>query len=363
MFDFSAAPAAAQEENAGRAAIWYLWSKGVVMEFLILGIGFLLVLIIVANLAAVAGAERINWLFHRFLFVANVPTAVIGAGLLLAPLELLDTVAAETALDGAALRHMGWAFLFMGLWGAGVSRLPARLLLARWMPLDPGSPVHTLALVLSGYLVGNTLLTLGQEGLEGLAETAGPASLAMVVFSQLFFVLVALLGVGYKIRRHDLGQLLRRLGLVRPNPAQLVAGVGWIAILLVLQTLAGLVMVLIDPEQAELLQEVNTRLLQEMDSIDRWFVLAVATGVGEEILFRGAMQPVLGIGFTALIFAFAHIQYGFTAITFFVVVMGVIFGIIRRRYNTTVAVFVHFGYNFSLGLLTLLLPYLEEMAG
>jgi uncharacterized protein len=336
-------------------------AKESAMEFLIFGIGFLVVLILVANLIAATGNDRVNSLFHRFLFGANLPIALVGLVLLLAPAELLNRWAAERVLSGNDLRLMGWPFLFMGLWGAAVSRHYARQILARWMPLDPDSPVHTLALVLSGYLVGNTLLTLGQDGLEGLADTAVPASLSMVVVSQLFFVVVALMGVGYGTRRHGIGQLLQRLGLVRPSPAQLLAGIGWIILLLVLQTIAGLVMVLIDPEQAELLQEVNTRLLQEMDSIGHWFVLGVATGVGEEILFRGALQPVLGIGFTALIFAFAHIQYGFTAITFFVVVMGVIFGIIRQRYNTTVAIFVHFGYNFSLGLLTLLLPYLTEV--
>jgi uncharacterized protein len=337
-------------------------AKESAMEFLVLGIGFLVALILVANVIAATGNQRNNLLFHRFLLVINIAPILIGLGQLLAPLELLNELTREMALDGSGLRLLGWPFLFMGLWGAAVSRLYPRLVLARWMPLDPRSPVHTLALVLSGYLVGNTLLTLSQGGLEGLAETAVPASLTTVVISQLFFVLVALLGVGYRVRRHDLRHLLQRLGLVRPSPAQLLAGVGWILLLLVLQTIAGAVMILIDPEQAQLLEEVNTRLLQEMDSVGHWFVLAVATGVGEELLFRGALQPVLGIGFTALIFAFAHIQYGFTAITFFVVVLGVIFGIIRQRYNTTVAVFVHFGYNFSLGLLTLLLPYLTEMA-
>lgn len=332
------------------------------MEFLVLGVGFLTMLILVANLVAAGGNERMNVLFHRFLFLGNIPVVIVGLALLLTPLDVLNEMTTDLVMDGSALRLMGWPFLFMGLWGAAVTRPSARLLLSRWMPLRPESPVHTLALVLSGYLVGNTLLTLSQDGLEGLAETAVPASLATVVVSQLLFVLVALLGVGYKIRRHDVGQLLQRLGLVRPSPAQLLAGVGWILVLLFLQTVAGAVMALVDPAQAQLLEEVNTRLLQEMDSVGHWLALAAATGVGEEVLFRGAMQPVLGIGFTALVFAFAHIQYGFTAITFFVVIMGLIFGIIRQRYNTTVAVFVHFGYNFSLGLLTLLLPYLEQWA-
>ncbi len=53
--------------------------------------------------------------------------------------------------------------------------------------------------------------------------------------------------------------------------------------------------VLVDPEQAAALGEINEFLLGNVDTVGEWFVLAVASGVGEEILFRGALQPVLGI--------------------------------------------------------------------
>jgi hypothetical protein len=35
-------------------------------------------------------------------------------------------------------------------------------------------------------------------------------------------------------------------------------------------------------------------------------------------------------------------------------------GLMRRYYNTTVTIIVHFGYNFALGLLALLAVYLQD---
>lgn len=36
------------------------------------------------------------------------------------------------------------------------------------------------------------------------------------------------------------------------------------------------------------------------------FLLALFSGIAEELLFRGAMQPTLGLGLTSLLFAFVH---------------------------------------------------------
>jgi hypothetical protein len=88
----------------------------------------------------------------------------------------------------------------------------------------------------------------------------------------------------------------------------------------------------------------------------------LAAGIGEELLFRGALQPVLGLWFTAILFAASHIQYGLTPATLAVFIIAIALGIIRQRTNTTVAILVHFGYDFVIGLLALLATYLEPLA-
>ena len=59
-------------------------------------------------------------------------------------------------------------------------------------------------------------------------------------------------------------------------------------------------------------------------------VLALASSVGEELLFRGALQPVLGLWLQALVFALLHIGPGwrFVPWTAWAFVMGLCFGLL-----------------------------------
>jgi membrane protease YdiL (CAAX protease family) len=58
------------------------------------------------------------------------------------------------------------------------------------------------------------------------------------------------------------------------------------------------------------------------------FILAVASSVGEELLFRGALQPWIGLWPQALVFALLHVGPGsrFLPWTISALVMGVAFG-------------------------------------
>jgi len=57
-------------------------------------------------------------------------------------------------------------------------------------------------------------------------------------------------------------------------------------------------------------------------------LLALASGIGEELFFRGALQPVLGLLLTSLIFGALHVgpKKVFLAWTFWAFVMGLLFG-------------------------------------
>jgi membrane protease YdiL (CAAX protease family) len=78
--------------------------------------------------------------------------------------------------------------------------------------------------------------------------------------------------------------------------------------------------------------------------------LALAPGICEEIMFRGALQPRLGIIATALLFTCIHTQYGLSldALSVFVIAVGL--GLIRKFTNTTTSVITHTTYNFIVGL-------------
>lgn len=328
------------------------------MEILIFTIG-IIGIILLANVLVVRGRRTEQIAFNWVLLLLNVPVFLIGLFFLVVPDGFLTLVFGELDLDTTYLHSVGLTLILTAIWGILVTLPQVRQLFARLMPLNPRSPVHTLALLMAGYLVGQSALALSQGGLGGLAETAVPASIVLFVLSEILFAIVGLFGVGFLVRRQG-PQLAARLGLEKPQPRHLLAGIGWIGLLVVLQTIAGAAWAFLNPEQAQLLEDVNRLLLAEVDNVWEWLILALAAGIGEELLFRGALQPVLGLGFTAVLFAMVHVQYGYSPIMLFIVFLALVLGLVRRYYNTTIAIFVHVGYDFTLGLLALMATYLEQ---
>jgi membrane protease YdiL (CAAX protease family) len=315
-------------------------------------------LLLAANRLAASENEAYRRFFDLSLLMLNLAMFLAGLILTLTPagpvaaVQLGDTVLLQNKLAAGA------TLLGMAVWGVAASLPAIRQTVARRIPIDPTSPVHTLALTLSGLLVGSTLFTLTQGGLQELAATAGPASISGIVGQFLLFVVLALLGVGLFTRR-DSEAIRQRLGLEWPHRRQLLVGVRWIVLLVLVQWAFGAVGTLLNPGQLELLDDIGSSLLGEIDTVWEWFILALATGIGEELLFRGALQPVLGLRFTAALFAIAHVQYGVSPITLAVLVIGIALGHIRRASSTTIAIFVHAGYNFVLGILTMLATLLQ----
>ncbi len=317
-----------------------------------------LALIFTANKVTASENQEAHKGYTLLLLLLNTLAAFLGLLLLLFPGEnLARSLTGMLAVDNHT--SLAWILFAIGLWGILCCLPPIRQGLSRIMPLDANSAVHMTALMLAGYLLGNTALALSENLLQQLSALDLAVSVVEVVLQQAGFVLLALGGTGLFIRR-DLAGVRQRLGLQVPTPGQLILGIGVIFLLIFIQGTAGAVWALIDPDQAQQLGSINESLLAGFDSVGEWFILALAAGIGEEILFRGAIQPIFGLPITAFLFAAVHLQYGLTPITFVVFFLGVILGLVRRYSNTTVAVFVHFGYNFSLGLLSMLALYLEQ---
>lgn len=327
------------------------------MQILLISLPILAV-IVIANLITARGSDGARVAFNMVLFAANLLLVLAGAALNFMPpdavslpqmgLQLFDKGLGSATLAG------------MGLWGMVVSLKPARRWLARLLPgLEPESPVHTLALMAIGYLIGNAAFSLAPGALDALAEAGIEASLLDVLGQQFVFVAAAFLGAGLLTRR-DGRSLTERLGLTRPTSRQLLTGVLWMTFFVFLQGCISFTWTLLDPESVEQLGGINEALLGGFDTVWEWFLLAASAGLGEELLFRGALQPIFGILPTSLIFAISHVQYGFSPATLAVFLLSVVLGIIRKRSNTTVAILVHAGYNFILGLLSLLAVYLEQ---
>jgi membrane protease YdiL (CAAX protease family) len=76
--------------------------------------------------------------------------------------------------------------------------------------------------------------------------------------------------------------------------------------------------------------------------------IGVTAGVSEELLYRGLLQPRIGLVAANLIFTATHaFQYGFDGLLS-VFIIGLVLGIVRSRTNTTTSALVHGTYDFVL---------------
>jgi membrane protease YdiL (CAAX protease family) len=239
---------------------------------------------------------------------------------------------------------------------------PARRLVARFTNLEPDHPVHTVALALTMTPILNLGLTLG-IGLETLtnlisqqAEQTGmaPISLASLWAQNTMFVLMALIGVGWLTRR-TFGESLRRLGIVRPGGRDILIGVT-----------AALVLIPVIPILLGLLGNAGMGVDQDVESLTEVLTgalfatplgilsVGLAPAIGEESIFRGAMQPRFGLLLTSILFALVHGQYGLSLATLVVFGLGLVLGIVRNRTNTTTSMLTHALYNSGTALLAYL---------
>ena len=217
--------------------------------------------------------------------------------------------------------------------------------LARWMVIDPESMVHMTALAFAVYQIG---LTFGQMALIGDLENLIDDELALTIWDVLLsgvpMVFFALVGVGLFIRR-DVRSTLDRLGLHRPTWKHLVLAAGAIVFLTVINLCIDRVWEMLDAESYNLITDVTENLFGNLTTIAGGLVLGLSAGISEELLFRGAVQPRLGILLTTVLFAVGHLQYGLTLAMFQVFLIGLVLGLVRKWANTTTSIVIHAGYN------------------
>ncbi len=231
---------------------------------------------------------------------------------------------------------------------------------------DAANPIHMIALIFCVYLTGIQLANLALlGGLDGLADDFG-ISWELLVANFLPQVIIPLLGIGLFLRRSG-PEAFERLGLYfrakepflkeyLPNWAEsIVAGVavGW-GMILVVFVMSIIWQLLVSPETYQAQNEASEALANSIDTFWLGLGVAVFAAVGEEIAFRGALQPVFGFWATAFLFAFTHIQYVFTPASLIIFAVAISFGLLRKHYNLYSAMIAHFVYDFTLIMLGLL---------
>ncbi|MBK7895962.1 MAG: type II CAAX endopeptidase family protein [Candidatus Promineifilaceae bacterium] len=304
-------------------------------------------LIVLANKIQQVKSDTFLKLFDLLLMSLNIPVFLLGILLVFR----LANLGAVTDLPIENVVGVGFILQGTAVWGIVICFRSTRHSMERIMPVNPHSPVHTLALLYSGYFASTVILQLA-GGLDSLAANLTEVSVGLFLVQQLSFVVLALLGVGVVIRR-DWTAVLQRLGLGPLTGRQLIESVGWVALLVLLQAVGGAIWAATNPDEVALIEQISQTLYQNF-GLWHWLALAIGAGIGEEILFRGALQPAQGIWFTSALFAIVHVQYGlFTPATVVLFLLSFILGTIRQRHNTSMAILVHIGYDLALALITL----------
>jgi membrane protease YdiL (CAAX protease family) len=230
---------------------------------------------------------------------------------------------------------------------AALASKPLRERVAKFLPIEPDNPVHALALVLAVLLFGTQVTSIVFTSVGASTQTA--LTLGDLISQELPFLILGGAGVGLFMRR-NLSQAAERLGLVVPAWWQVVLAVAAAGVFFAFGLSMDWLSHTWTPSVARQVDSTSQRLFGGLGTPMGIAALALAPGICEEIMFRGALQPRLGMIATALLFTCIHTQYGLSldALSVFVIAIGL--GLLRRFTNTTTSVITHSTYNLIVGL-------------
>jgi len=304
-----------------------------------------LTIIVFANL----GETRSAWRMLTYVSLALLNAGAFVLGLLVCAVPVLARLT-QVPLPPLLPRS---AFVTIGLVAIATSALglasllePFRRLLARHLHIDPDSPVHATAVVFLLYFFSTSLGTVLGAG-EWLSAGLELVSVSTwtIVSGQAVFLVLSLSGVGLGLRR-NLRQTLQRLGIGTPS----LRSLGLVALMvlgfLALDYATALLWQRAWPSSYRSIMDSSQQLFAPFATPVGALTLALAAGIGEETLFRGALQPVFRIPLTALLFTVGHVQYSLSPATAEILLIGLALGWLRSRTNTTTCILVHVAYNF-----------------
>ena len=302
-----------------------------------------------------------------YLALVSIYLTLMSVGLLLQSFsfvisrqpQLLETLG-NGLVDASMLERISsTSVMGIGVWAPALLGIllltpPLRRLCARFLPIDADSSVHAVAMSLTMLIVVNMLVTLS-IGLETLAEAlaqqddlGGSVTVAMLWTQQILMLLLAMVGVGWLSRR-SLSEAMQRLGITGVSGRQVLIGMAAAMFMLPISVMLQQIAIFLGFGAAPDVEVLTDQLLGSLFQSPLGIItLGLAAAVGEEPLFRGAMQPRFGVLLTALLFAVVHSNYGLSVSTVLVFVLGLVLAWLRIRHNTTTAMIAHATYNMTI---------------
>jgi len=302
-------------------------------------------------LAANAGETRPPWRLVAY-------TGLCGICAVVAVLALLTILNAMVSSPGSLSQRLALGNLlqFLGAAVAPLLLLPwSRAQLARLLhEFRPESAINAVAAAL--YVLIVTFFLSQQvsiDQLQAIKQSAQSPSLPFIIATnQLPFFILSFAGVGLFVRR-DPRAALQRLGLYWPGWRWIGISVVVAVLLVVFGIAFDQVMTQLTPDQSKAINDISQLLLKDISTPVAAIVLALAAGIGEEIIFRGAVQPRFGIVAASLLFAVMHTQYAISLASLEIFILGIFLGLLRNRAGVIASIIAHTGYD----LILLMIPY------
>jgi membrane protease YdiL (CAAX protease family) len=313
------------------------------------------------GLALVAMAVLLNSFISALAPVLDMSSALNDTNPADGPPNLLKPGAGSVVLWATVLLLIAVTVSALMLWR------PVRVAMARIIPIDPDNFVHKIALSILTLLLLTSfvpIIALGGKppileiinsgGLDVLGEE--PVSEFDLVGQFIWTIPAVVFAAGWPIVR-TLRAALVRLGMVRPTSLQVAGAILGAVVLAFGMTFA------VEPAIFALWEALGwtptdvsafSELLGGVTNPVGAILIGVTAGIGEEMAFRGLLQPRIGLIFANLLFTSVHaFQYGFDALLS-VFIVGTILGIVRARTNTSTAAILHGVYNFTLVMMSVL---------
>ena len=252
-------------------------------------------------------------------------------------------LSSTTNLAAAGGLDTGFSAVTLALYGRGTGRVPG---LRR---LRPGRPISWLALCLYFHgLAAN--LTPSTATATVAATVSTPQSSADLILGGLPFAVIGVCAVGPGVRRGWRASL-ERLGALPARPAWWLIGAA-VGMLLVPagDPIVTFLTTHLTPADCQVQQQQVSQSLQGVDRTTlEQLGIALSAGVCEELLFRGALQPRIGILLSSVLWASFHLQYtchGLPSVSnLYILLLGLVFGSLRRWTGLVAAIAAHVAYD------------------
>ncbi len=224
---------------------------------------------------------------------------------------------------------------------------PIRRIIARFTPMDPNSPVDLCGLGIILWVMSFFFISAVQSGptdVGSIGQGGLTGSLFWLILNAATFVAVAYVAVGYRV--HRTGQeATRRLGLTIPSMKTVAISVAMVIPCFAVSMVGSALTLAFQPDVVENLEDTMEQLTSGLTNPLGALLIGLSAGIGEEVLFRGAIQPRFGIVIGALFWTSLHVQYDLSFVLVGLLGVGILFGVQRKYFGTTSAVITHALYN------------------